>query len=590
MNGNKNRNRNIFKNLVWIINNIRHIDKKYIYISVVTTIMNGIINPISLLVMQQIINFVQIDEELNNIIGYIIIYICIDLFNSIYMSISGYYTMKYSLKFNLFFSEKIYLKASKLSLSDYEDSTTYDIMNRAQNQGGDKLLNYFNVFMSIITQIVELVSYIFILLKFRVWIVVVIFITPTIKFVINNKINLIKFEILKNRTNDNRKSWYITYLLSYGNFYKELKTNNLFSYFINKYKNYINRFNKEDLDINKSQIKKTTLISILEILIDGFIFYYIILMGLISKLLIGDVITYTRTISNAKSNISAILLGLSNMERESLFIGQLFEYLDLKEEDNLNKMEVHEIRKIEIKNLSYKYPNSEKYVLKDINLKICKGEKVAIVGMNGSGKTTLIKLIMGFYNSYEGSILINGKEVKNIDKRYLLKEISTLFQDFVKYEATIRENISYGNLDIMDDDNKIKNIANKFNILKLVNSYEKGLDTQLGIWFDGGVNLSMGQWQKIALARAFAKNSSMYILDEPNASLDSITEKEVSTLYGDVLENKIGIIITHKFDDIINLVDKIVVLNKGEILEIGNYDELINKGKIYRDLLGYHEN
>lgn len=578
--------KNIFKNLIWIIHNIMVIDNKYIFVSILSTIINGVISPVSLVIMQKIINGVQTERNLNNIIIYIIIYISIDLFNSIYSSVLGYYNTKFTMKFNLFFSEKIYSKASRLSLSDYENSKTYDIMNRAQNQGGDSLLSYYGDFMSIMTQVITLSSYIFILINFRVWLVVVIMIIPILRYFINNKFNLKRFEIIKKRTNDSRKSWYLTYLLSYGNFYKELKTYNLFSYFINKYKNLINRFNNEDLNINKSQIKWSSMVSIIETLIDGFIFYFTISLGFFGHILIGDVITFIRAISNSKANITSILLGLSNMVSQSLFIGQIFEFFDLEEEDLSNKIKINEIREIEIKNLYYRYSSSKDYVLKNINLHIKKNKKIAILGMNGSGKTTLIKLIMGFYKNYEGNILINGIEVRDIDKESLLKEISTLFQDFVKYEGSFRENISYSNLEVMNEDDKIKNIADKFNFLDLINSYDKKLDTQLGMWFDDGINLSMGQWQKVALARAFAKDSSLYILDEPNASMDSITEREISNLYGNILENKIGIIIAHKFLNIVGFVDEIIILKNGEVIERGSHKSLLKEGKFYRELLG----
>lgn len=583
---NKKYDKNIFKNLIWIIHNIRVIDSKYIFISILSTIINGVISPISLIIMQKIINGIQVERNLNNIIFYIIIYISIDLFNSIYSSILGYYNTKYTMKFNLYFSEKIYLKAARLSLSDYENSKTYDIMNRAQNQGGDNLLSYYRDFMSIITQLITLSSYIFLLISFRVWLVMVIMIIPIFRYFINNRFNLKRFDIIKKRTNDSRKSWYLTYLLSYGNFYKELKTYNLFFYFIDKYKNFIKRFNKEDLDINKSQIRWTSLISVIETLIDGFIFYFTVSLGLAGRILIGDVITYIRAISNSKSNITSILLGLSNMVNQSLFIGQLFEFFDLEEEDISNKIKINEIREIEVKKLYYRYASSKEYVLKNINLHIFKNEKIAILGMNGSGKTTLIKLLMGFYRNYEGNILINGIEVRDIDKESLLKEISTLFQDFVKYEASFRENISYSNLAIMNKDEKIKEIAFKFNFLELINSYNKKLDTQLGMWFDDGVNLSMGQWQKVALARAFAKESSLYILDEPNASMDSITEREISNLYRDILEDKIGIIIAHKFLNIVGFVDEIIILKDGQIIERGSHESLMRDGIFYKKLLG----
>lgn len=154
--------------------------------------------------------------------------------------------------------------------------------------------------------------------------------------------------------------------------------------------------------------------------------------------------------------MTSVLLGLSNMVNQSLFIGQLFEFFDLKEQEVANKIKIYKIKEIEVKNLYYKYTSSRKYVLKNINLHINKNEKIAILGMNGSGKTTLIKLIMGFYRNYEGNILINGIEVRDIEKESLLREISTLFQDFVKYEASFRENISYSNLDIMNEDEKKK--------------------------------------------------------------------------------------------------------------------------------------
>ncbi|WP_455258170.1 ATP-binding cassette domain-containing protein, partial [Peptoniphilus asaccharolyticus] len=341
----------------------------------------------------------------------------------------------------------------------------------------------------------------------------------------------------------------------------------------------------QDLKINKKQIEISSIVSVMETIIDGVLFYFTISMGVSNTIFIGDVITYIRSISNSKSNITAILLGVSNIINESLFIGQLFEYFELPEESNFGKIKMDKILKIEIIHLSYKYPNSEVYVLKDVNLKIEGNKKIALVGVNGSGKTTLIKLIMGFYNNYEGSILINGIESRNIDKKSLLNQISTLFQDFVKYEATFRENIAYSNLSIIDNDIKISDIAHKFNFLDLINKNEKKLDTQLGIWFDNGINLSAGQWQKIALARAFAKNSSMYILDEPNAAMDTITEREIAKLYGDILEDKIGIIIAHRFINIINFVDEIVVLENGRIIERGNHNELMNKKGKYYELL-----
>ena len=579
---------NIFKNLIWIINYILKVDSKYMFISLLSAIIGGLIPPLSLIMMQEIINMIQLKNGINNVFFYIVIYLGIDLLQNIYNNFVSYYNSKFSMKFSLELSESILTKASKLSLSDYENSKTYDLINRAQNEGGTKLLTYFTDFVSIVTQIITLFSYLIILLTFKYWIVLIIAIMPIIKYIANNKYNLISFKISRERTNDYRRSWYINYLLTYGNFFKELKTFNLFNYFIDKYRGYIKKFNKQDLEITKSRIVIFSILSIIETIIDGLIFTYTVFLGLNGSILIGNVITYTRTITGSKSYITSILLNISNIIRESLFIDQLFEYFDLPEINNEEKITIDEIKTIEIKDLYFKYPNSKEYSLKNINLTIKNSEKIALLGINGSGKTTLVKIIMGFYSDYEGDVFINGINLKDINKASLLSRISTLFQDFVRYEATIRENIAYSNLNIMNSDNVLNEIANKFKLSEIIDTNTNGLDTQLGMWFDEGKNLSMGQWQRVALSRAFAKDSDLYILDEPNAAMDLITEYKISKLYGEILQDKIGIIIAHKIGNIIKVVDRIIVIDNGEIIEDGNHEKLlINKG-LYATLYSYN--
>lgn len=580
----KKYNKNIIRNLFWVTKNIYATDKKYIILSVLNMFVSGIMPPISMIIMQSIINTIQIGDAKESVFLLIAVYVGIDLIQTVFNNSLGYYNSKFLMKFNLVFSEKIYKKASRLSLDDYEKSETYDLMNRAQYESGGKLINYYNNFIGIFTTTITLASYLFILLSFKIWLVLLVMIFPFIKYVLNNTFNIKRFEIIKQRTNDSRKSWYLTYLLTYGNFYKELKTFNLFDYFIGKYKVIIKRFNSQDLEISKKQSILFSVVSLFETILDGFLFSYTVVLGIKGAILIGNVITYTRTIISSKTSITSILNSISTAINESLFIEQLFEYFNIEEENNDGKIKIDKINSIKLVNLSYKYRYSKDYVLKDISLEVNRDKKIAIVGMNGSGKTTLIKLIMGFYTDYEGDIFINGIELRNIDRESLLKNISTLFQDFVKYEATFRENIAYGNLEIMNDDEKINAVSKKFNLLDIIEKQEKNLDTQLGVWFDEGINLSMGQWQKVALSRAFAKQSSLYILDEPNAAMDSITEYEISLLYEEILKDKIGIIIAHKFTNIISIIDDIYVLQNGKIVEKGSHKELLKIDGLYKRL------
>ena len=210
----------IFRNLCWVTSNIYRIDRKYIILSLISMIVGGIIPPTSLIIMQNIINNIQTGVVSRNVFLLISVYVGVDLIQTIFNNVIGYYNSKFLMKFELVFSEKIYRKASRLSLEDYENSETYDLINRAQYEGGGKLINYYNNFISISTKIITLFSYVVILFKFKIWIVLIVTIFPIIKYFVNNIFNFKRFEVARLRTNDSRKSWYLTYLLTYGNFTK----------------------------------------------------------------------------------------------------------------------------------------------------------------------------------------------------------------------------------------------------------------------------------------------------------------------------------------------------------------------------------
>ncbi|MGO1042566.1 ABC transporter ATP-binding protein [Clostridioides difficile] len=575
---------NIFKNLIWVARQTISVDKKYIFILIISMIISGIIPPISLIMMQKILNELQLKSSLRTLFLFIAIYVLIDLFQSIYNNILEYYKTKFSLEFDLKFNESILKKASRLKLKSYENSEIYDMINRAQYESNGKLISYLEIFTGVLSKLLTMISYLIILLSFKPWIVICIIIIPVIKFLVSRKINIMSFNLIKSRTNDARKSWYMQYLLTYGDFYKELKTYNIFNYFIDRYKKYIKKFNKQDTNLAKKSTILMSIITVFELIIDGILFSYIIFNGFKGKILIGNVMTYMKTITQIKEQMISILQAFSGMNKESLFIDQLIKYFDLEETNDSGSIKINEIKNIKIENLYYKYREEQDYVLKNISLEIKENETVAVIGQNGSGKTTLIKILMGFYDDYEGEIYINGINMKEIDKKSILERIATLFQDFVKYEATFRENISYGNLGILKDDNKLYSIINKFGINELIRNSEKDLDTQIGHWFDNGKQISLGQWQKVALSRAFAKNASLYILDEPNSALDAISEYNLSTSYSKLLENSMGIIVAHKFNNFIKDVDNIIILSDGVISGKGTHHDLINTNKIYQRL------
>ena len=587
---------NIWDNLIKTTKYICKVNKIYIFVTLISTIVTGIIPTISLLLMQKIINLIQLGMgNLRLVFIYIALYSAVGLFQTIFEGLIGYFNTKFSFKFNLIIKEEILRKAGNLELKDYEDSKTYDLIRRAQYESEGKLLSYFNMFVTIGSNLITMFSYVIILFYFKAWLVLVVLIVPIIKYFIVKNINIKQFKIIKARTDQERKAWYCDYLIKNGDSYKELKTYKLFDYFINKYKKYIKGFNAQDLQIAKQSTLYLSIMDMVEQILNALMFAYVAYSGYIGEILIGNVITYTRTIMDIKSYIQKILEAFAGIQKESIFIDQLYDFLNLNNKrEIINLKKIDEIREIRIEHLYYKYKEYGDYVLKDINLTIKKGDFIAIIGRNGSGKTTLIKIIMGFYNDYEGNIYINGIDLREIDKSELLKRIGTLFQDFAKFEATFRENISYGNLDIMGNDNRINEISNKFDLKSLTANEPKNIDVQLGYWFDDGKQISIGQWQRVALARAFAKEADLYILDEPNAALDAISEYNLSNMYNDLLKNKMGIIVAHRFNNFIKQANNIIVLEKGVIVENGTHEELIDLKGIYNTLyniqIGNYEN
>lgn len=573
-----------FKNVFWVAREIFNYDKKYIYILLISVVISGILPPISTLLSQEVVNALQKKMHIKIIFFYVILYISVDLVDTLYKYGLQYYKTRFSYGFNLHFNIKILEKASKLKLKDYEDSETYNMISRAQDEGNGKQLVYIETFMNIFSGIITMISYLLIIISFKPQLVIIIVIVPIIKYLITKKIGILSFDLLKRRTNDLRKSRYFQYLMTYGEYFKELKIFNLFSVFIEKYKFYTKKFNDENLCLERKKAVSLSIVSIIETLVDGGLFSYIVYNGYIGTILIGNVLTYMKAITQVKQQMTVVLGTFSEIYKESFFIDQIIDYFQLLETNEERKIVINSIENIKIEDLSYKYKEGQDYILKNINLEIKRNETVAFVGQNGSGKTTLIKLIMGFYDDYEGNIYINGIELKKIDQKSLIDKIATVFQDYVKYQATFRENISYGNMSVFEDDSVLYSICEELGIKRLIENSENKLDSQIGHWFDNGMQISIGQWQKVALARAFIKNAELYILDEPNSALDSIAEADMLKLYEKIIRNHMGIIVTHKFNVLVKRVDRIVVLSEGVISGIGTHESLLKLNSDYRKM------
>jgi ATP-binding cassette subfamily B protein len=298
---------------------------------------------------------------------------------------------------------------------------------------------------------------------------------------------------------------------------------------------------------------------------------------------------YLTIFRQGQSTFQSILSGVGSIYENNLFMANLFDFLGIEPQmgiaGRIQKLPVPLRRGIEFRGVGFRYPDSEEWALRDIDLTIRPGEKIALVGPNGAGKTTLIKLLSRLYDPTEGTVLIDDIDIRELDPRELRQRVGVIFQDFVRYHVPARENVGFGQIDSLENTEQIIEAARKSGAHPIIEDLPEGYETMLGRWFHGGHELSIGQWQKIALARAFMRDAEILVLDEPTASLDAETEYEIFRRFQELTVGKMAILISHRFSTV-RMADRIVVLQEGRIVEIGSHHDLLNQGGIYGHLFG----
>lgn len=550
----------------------------FVFVNLCIACIQGIIPGITIIVFQRIINSLQQNiDTVEHIIFLILFYVGLNIINELISTLYSFYNEKFNLEFSQYVNMLMLEKSAKLELKDYENSETYNIINRAQSQNGTSILTFITGTIEIFKQIISVITISIILVRFCWWMLPLIFGISIVRSMVTVYTDREWYKLRVSRTNDERTNRYINYLLLTGIAFKEILLYGLSNYFFMKYKNISDKIKNQDKEMQKK-------IAIYDILFDigswvsmGGLFGYVMYLGVTGRLLIGDITAYIECIENIKSGSNEIFDNIGNMLEQSMYIGFIFEFLEISEFKGNEEFDIGEIYKIEIKDLSFKYNTT--YVLKNINMTLNKGDSIALVGENGSGKSTLIKLIMGFYREYEGTIRINDIDIKKINKTGYYQKIGCVFQDYTKFEDSIRNNIRFGNI-------KTDNTKSIENMLEITHMKERvdeigGLDTIVGKWF-GKEDLSIGEWQRISICRAAFKQANLYILDEPDASLDIFRQEELIETYKNTFKSAIRIFITHKVNYAKEMGEKIYVLEKGEILESGSHTKLLNdKGKYY---------
>ena len=483
-------------------------------------------------------------------------------------------------------SVRIIKKTSELNLDQLEDAEFYDKLERARQQTTGRV----GLMSNILTQAEDLVV-IFTLLAgvvaFEPWLIIllVVSVVPTI-------INEIKFSgtsysLARSWTQERRELDYLRYAGASDVTAKEVKLFGLSNYLADRFKNLSDTYYLMSKKLAKQRAGWGSLFNVI-----GTGAYYgayllIVFRTVAGIFSLGDLTFLSGSFNRLRSKLQGFFTRFTAITESALYLQDYFEFLDLKYSENSEKEKLALPKKIkkgfEFKNVGFKYPKSEAWVVRNINFELKAGEKLAFVGENGAGKTTLIKLLLRFYEPTEGEILLDDIPVKEYDQTQYQQYFGVIFQDFVKFELTLRENIAMGEIEEIQNQKRIDSAAEKSLANEVVTGLPRGYDQQLGKRFKQGKDLSGGQWQKIAIARAYMKDAEVLILDEPTSALDARAETEAFDRFIKLTEGKTAVIISHRFSTV-RIADRIMVLKNGAVLEIGTHKELMENDKLYAEL------
>jgi len=486
-------------------------------------------------------------------------------------------------------------KALTLDLTHFEDSEFYDKMTRARREASSRPLSLVSRTFKLVQDALSLVTYGGLLLQFSGWAVTVLVVAAVPAFVAETRFAGEAFRLFRWRAPETREQNYLETLIAREDFAKEVQLYQLGPMLLERYRSIFNRLYGEDRDLTIRRGVWGYLLGLLSTAAFYVAYAWIVLEAIAARISLGDMTMYLMVFRQGQTTFSGTLTSIGGMYEDNLYLSNLYEFLEqdiLKPRGGATKGLVPGDG-IRFENVSFTYPGSLQLALKNVSLHLKPGKKLAIVGENGSGKTTLIKLLTRLYTPDAGRILLDGLDLQEWDINVLHQRIGVIFQNFVRYQFTVGENIGVGDVAHLEDKARWQIAAEKGMAKPFIEQLPERFQTQLGRWFKGGQELSGGQWQKIALARAFMRTGAdILVLDEPTAAMDAEAEVQIFEHFRALTQNQMALLISHRFSTV-RMADTIVVLTAGELVEQGTHEELLKAGGRYARLFslqaaGYH--
>ncbi|NJM06996.1 ABC transporter ATP-binding protein [Candidatus Gracilibacteria bacterium] len=490
-------------------------------------------------------------------------------------------------RLNYEIDKALMLKCLSLDVKHFETPSFYDKLQNAQSETSFKPIIIVNSTYQLIQTIITISLSIVVLLSLNFVIAVLLLLSTFPIFFVEQHFGRMQFNLLNWRAPEARRQQYYAGLLTTDKTVREVKLFGLGDHILKQYNYYFDRFYHQDMELSRKHNTTVFLCNVVSATSYYGSYLWIILQTLLRRNTIGDMTFYLSLFGQGQASFQQFFASLASLTESSLFMDNLTGFLslssDMTSSEEPKKLPLTFKIGIEFRNVSFRYASDAPWVLRNINLQIAPGERVAIVGRNGVGKTTLVKLLCRFYDPTEGQILIDGIDIKDYQATELRRRIGVIFQDFVCYYLTARENIAIGNIQEIDNHEKVCFAAKQSGANEIISKLPEQYETMLGHWFEEGHQLSGGEWQKIALARAFMRDADMLILDEPTASMDAEFEYKIFQQFQSLTQGKIALLISHRFSTV-RMANRIIVIDEGRLVEVGTHEQLIQLEGLYAEM------
>lgn len=574
----------IFKNLLFGIKTSFLASHKYFIIKCLILASTTIIPLVNTWLWKEILNGITVSVGLSKLAVYLVVYLSLMMITYLFSRVDEYVNDRYSDELQFYIDGVMIDKSAHMDLAFYDSASMQDRVNRAKSNFGIMTDMTWLVF-NILSEVINIIAIFIIVCSYRWWlgIITLAFLIP---FSIYNKKKAERDLCLEEKLiRDNRKLSFIIEAFFDSDIQFEMRLNNTGDYFLSVFKKINQKFNKIFRNNNIRHHVISTILHIFNLLSEILVITVSAFDVVNREIGIGDLQYNLSMVSRLRNQSAALMDDINRFFVNNTRLIELQEYINLPTEPEKSGTKLPSNNpRIEFRNVFFRYPNCEEYVLKDCSFTIEPQERVGLIGLNGAGKSTIIKLMFRFYDPEEGTILLDDVNIKEYDIYAVRKLFGVLFQDLVKYCLPLREIIALSDFKERFNDEKLKKACDVSGASEIIRDWEQGFDSVLGRYYaDNGKDLSGGQWQLIGLARAYFKDSKYMILDEPSAALDPISEDRIFEQLYQLSEGKSSVTISHRLSNT-TLADKILVIGDGHIIEQGSHFELLKQNGKYAEL------